>query len=255
MKTWIFPNNLNFYDIEEDFKNIGKVNWGQNRKVEPGDIVYIYRSTPSHKILWKCKVGRVNYYQRKNDEYTCSVTWTQKYCHGPFFEMIPLIAFEPMEKLSFQNLKKNGLKSRLMGPQTISAELVEYLKSVEKELGSSHLYDEYASTLSIDELRKQVKAAPQVITPQRQFQRNVYVSRYAKIRANGVCQLCGKAAPFIDRTGEPYLESHHVVWLANDGPDVIENVVALCPNCHKKMHILALSSDVQKLSAAAKKGI
>lgn len=43
------------------------------------------------------------------------------------------------------------------------------------------------------------------------------------------------------------MEAHHVVWLSNGGPDEIDNVVALCPNCHKKMHIVADINDEQAL--------
>lgn len=37
-----------------------------------------------------------------------------------------------------------------------------------------------------------------------------------------------KPAPFNDRKDKPYLETHHIVWLAPDGADMIENAVALC---------------------------
>lgn len=75
------------------------------------------------------------------------------------------------------------------------------------------------------------------------YERNPYVALYAKRRANGVCQLCGNKAPFSNKTGDPYLETHHIEWLAKGGDDTIENTVALCPNCHRKMHILDLESD------------
>jgi 5-methylcytosine-specific restriction protein A len=39
------------------------------------------------------------------------------------------------------------------------------------------------------------------------------------------------------------LEVHHIQWLSNDGDDTIDNIVALCPNCHRKMHILDLEKD------------
>jgi 5-methylcytosine-specific restriction endonuclease McrA len=65
----------------------------------------------------------------------------------------------------------------------------------------------------------------------------------AKDKAGGVCQLCNKKAPFKDRLGRPYLEVHHVRWISRGGEDVAENVVALCPNCHKKMHVLDLPDD------------
>ncbi|MFV5483444.1 HNH endonuclease [Acinetobacter towneri] len=45
----------------------------------------------------------------------------------------------------------------------------------------------------------------------------------------------------------PYLETHHIVWLARGGEDTISNTVALCPNCHKRMHLLDLEEDKVKL--------
>ena len=70
-------------------------------------------------------------------------------------------------------------------------------------------------------------------------------------RAKGICQLCAKPAPFADIYGEPFLEVHHVGWLANGGNDNIDNAVGLCPNCHRKMHILNLTSDIAKLKTIA----
>jgi 5-methylcytosine-specific restriction protein A len=79
------------------------------------------------------------------------------------------------------------------------------------------------------------------------YERDPSVSEYAKLRANGICQLCNQPAPFKNLDGEPYLETHHIIQLANGGPDTIENVAALCPNCHRKMDILNLRSDVAVL--------
>ena len=79
------------------------------------------------------------------------------------------------------------------------------------------------------------------------YTRNKYVSEYAKCRAGGKCQLCGRLAPFYDNEGRPYLEAHHIIRLADGGEDSENNVVALCPNCHRKMHSLNLEEDVNKL--------
>ncbi len=84
------------------------------------------------------------------------------------------------------------------------------------------------------------------------FIRDRYVSEYAKRRARGQCQLCGSPAPFKDQYGHPYLESHHIIWLADGGSDSIDNVAALCPNCHRKMHSLNLEEDVQTLLRVAR---
>lgn len=79
-------------------------------------------------------------------------------------------------------------------------------------------------------------------------ERNQYIAEYTKERANGICDLCGKEAPFKDKNGKPYLESHHVITLAENGPDAIYNTVAICPNCHRKIHVLHKKEDIERLS-------
>ena len=79
------------------------------------------------------------------------------------------------------------------------------------------------------------------------YTRNNEVSRITKLRAGGICELCGKQAPFNDGNGDPYLESHHIIWLSRGGEDSTNNTAALCPNCHKKMHVLDDKSDISFL--------
>lgn len=67
--------------------------------------------------------------------------------------------------------------------------------------------------------------------------------------ANGRCELCGKTFP----DGEIFLEAHHVVWLRDGGTPTVENTVALCPNCHKRVHLYRDPEDTKKLLQAAKR--
>jgi 5-methylcytosine-specific restriction protein A len=85
------------------------------------------------------------------------------------------------------------------------------------------------------------------------YERNVYIAELARRRASGICQLCDQPAPFTNKKGDPFLEPHHIVWLAKGGEDTVENTVFLCPNCHKKMHILNLKADRKKLKEEAQK--
>jgi 5-methylcytosine-specific restriction protein A len=87
------------------------------------------------------------------------------------------------------------------------------------------------------------------------YERDQLVSVYAKRKANGICQLCDHPAPFTDRHGDPFLETHHIIPLAEDGLDIIDNVVALCPNCHRKMHVVHAPADVVKLKEIAQKRV
>ena len=111
---------------------------------------------------------------------------------------------------------------------------------------------------SIDEIKEKAKKIENKKTNSKEVktiyrERNQYISEFTKERAKGVCDLCGKEAPFKDKSGKPYLESHHVIPLANNGPDAIYNTVAVCPNCHRKIHILNNKKDMKKLTNVIRK--
>ena len=85
------------------------------------------------------------------------------------------------------------------------------------------------------------------------YERNANISEQAKELAKGRCMLCKKKAPFEYAEGIPFLEAHHVTWLSKGGRDLLENTVALCPNCHRKMHYLDDPDDREKLRCIAKR--
>lgn len=76
--------------------------------------------------------------------------------------------------------------------------------------------------------------------------RDPAVKAYVLKLAGGLCELCLSEAPFIDQNGCPFLEVHHVRPLAEGGSDRVSNLVAVCPNCHRAVH---LSSDAEDLVA------
>ncbi|WP_079990749.1 HNH endonuclease signature motif containing protein [Haloarcula sp. CBA1127] len=71
---------------------------------------------------------------------------------------------------------------------------------------------------------------------QTSYTRSEIVKKYALRVADGICQGCGKDAPFISNDGNPYLEVHHLHRRSDGGPDHPDNVIALCPNCHRRVH-------------------
>lgn len=71
----------------------------------------------------------------------------------------------------------------------------------------------------------------------RAFRRNADVVVEVLIRANGTCEECHSPAPFFRATdNSPYLEVHHLKLLSAGGEDTVANAIALCPNCHRKLH-------------------
>ena len=73
-------------------------------------------------------------------------------------------------------------------------------------------------------------------SPRESYSRSEKIKQFALERADGTCEGCGKPAPFNRKTGGPYLEVHHVDELGEGGADHPDKVVALCPNCHRRVH-------------------
>ncbi|WP_167397270.1 HNH endonuclease [Lysinibacillus mangiferihumi] len=127
-----------------------------------------------------------------------------------------------------------------MSKKELEKDIHELMIDIEKE----------ANYLSLEELA--IKASQASEKGNRRvtissYNRNPYVGLYVKKRANGVCELCDQPAQFNDKNGYPYLECHHIEFLSEGGPDIIENCVALCVVCHKKAHILNEPADKYKM--------
>jgi len=98
------------------------------------------------------------------------------------------------------------------------------------------------SALTLEDLRRLAfSAATESSQAPSQGMRNVYqrsrdVRVYVLARANGKCEGCSAPAPFLRSDGTPYLEPHHLRRLSDGGPDHPAHVIALCPNCHRRVH-------------------
>lgn len=68
------------------------------------------------------------------------------------------------------------------------------------------------------------------------YSRSETVKNNTLNRAAGKCEFCGSEAPFLTDEGKPYLEVHHFIPLSEGGQDSTSNTLALCPNCHRKLH-------------------
>jgi len=90
----------------------------------------------------------------------------------------------------------------------------------------------------IAEINKQYDAPPKTITIQViRYIRNPHVVAERLFLAEGNCENCKKPAPFLRSSNQtPFLEVHHKIPLSQGGYDILENTVALCPNCHREMH-------------------
>lgn len=96
-------------------------------------------------------------------------------------------------------------------------------------------------TGSQNERRKRLLRAPKkpqmTVRIVKDYHRNPDVVAEVLVRAAGICEECRTPAPFLRKSdSSPYLEVHHIVQLAENGDDTVENAIALCPNCHRQRH-------------------
>ena len=65
---------------------------------------------------------------------------------------------------------------------------------------------------------------------------SLYLANYSDEEHYVKCECCGTKT-FIKQNDEPYLEYHHLIpFSIADGPDHYENIVGICPMCHRKIH-------------------
>ncbi len=81
---------------------------------------------------------------------------------------------------------------------------------------------------------------------------NVNVKEEAKAKANYECEINNDHITFISKANnQKYVEAHHLIPFSKRNEfdvsiDVVDNLVALCPNCHRKIH-LATDNEKKRL--------
>jgi predicted restriction endonuclease len=77
-----------------------------------------------------------------------------------------------------------------------------------------------------------------------QMSRSEKLSKQLKQLYFNTCQVCRTRVDI--GSGEFYSETHHIQPRAEGGPDVQENMIVLCSNCHKMFDLRAITIDLVK---------
>jgi hypothetical protein len=123
-------------------------------------------------------------------------------------------------------------------PQKFLDKVTKYIDSVDA-LGSE------TSGLVVDHLEDAIDDLDQASlgneTPSRKKFSSTFIVRDNRVRAqvvkraDGKCEFCD-ALGFKKPDGTHFVEAHHIISLAEQGPDTLDNVIALCPNHHREAH-------------------
>ena len=89
----------------------------------------------------------------------------------------------------------------------------------------------------------------------RAYKRDRKIREAVLAYAKGTCECCGELG-FELEDGSRYLETHHIIEVSARGPDSVDNVVAICANCHRKAHYAKdrLAFERVMISALRKRG-
>ncbi|NMF88262.1 HNH endonuclease [Aromatoleum petrolei] len=80
--------------------------------------------------------------------------------------------------------------------------------------------------------------------------RDTELARKIKFLHKDVCQLCETR---INLNGKTYSEAHHIKPLGTPhfGPDIPENIIVVCPNCHVALDYFVAPLEPEKFKAVA----
>lgn len=169
----------------------------------------------------------------------------------PSFTLSQIESADSFEKFCKDHDKSNEIFDlNVRGKDMYRRALVWYAKFLAPQAAAASLQDiEERFSAKVRQSLKDTSAAraarlkkagrvPRVITVTSvAYERNPDVVAQALLDAGGRCQECKAEAPFKRKTDNtPYLEVHHRIPLSRGGEDSLANAVALCPNCHRKLH-------------------
>lgn len=249
--SYFFQHNLHRYPykkMESEFKNNGVLEYKKkvtdSQKIEIGDIVYVYmtnlkNNTPS-RIIFSAEVV-----DKKNNMFTIK----------------PKNIVNNL-KLSYKYLvEKNGKDIVFRNKIGISDDLLKYIEKefsyceqfsmeklrlfVEDKLNYNDLINNQNDIFLSDE---QIK----LLNNRKPFlEENIKNTRYNTYSELGKyvlglkkykCDIDENHVSFLTKRNIPYMEAHHLLPMKYQKEfktinlDHLENIVCLCPLCHKKIH-------------------
>ena len=134
--TWLLPANSKFFDVDGCLKKYNEIYWTQNYKIQQGDIVYIYLSSPDSCVKYKLFVeaNDVPYsseFDKEKEFYVDVNDFEVAKAHNRFVKL-RLLAESHTQKMSLPHLLENGLQMAPRGAMNLSntsaAQLIKYIE-------------------------------------------------------------------------------------------------------------------------------
>jgi 5-methylcytosine-specific restriction protein A len=125
--------------------------------------------------------------------------------------------------------------------ETIGEYQTTTAKSLSQNTQSNH---EILQAFDLPARRKELR---RILTQINRIVRDTQIARRVKIIHNFCCQICGSTLDL--GNGSLYAESHHIKPLGfkHQGPDIVENILCVCPNHHALLDYGAIPLNLKDL--------
>ena len=161
--------------------------------------------------------------------YRTNGTWYHHLEHfpGALFDANGYILFQTESE--YRNCKYLQLGKQLSVPKGISS-IPGYIQVTEDVI-------QEASDVAEPE------ATSRVLCMVNRIIRDTALSRKVKNLYRSQCQICRVVLQL--HGGRPYAEAHHIKPLGSkhNGPDIVENIICVCPNCHAQLDFGGIELD------------
>lgn len=269
MTYWIIPSNEYTFRLIDCLRETDVVDWRQGRyRYNVGDIIYMYSSWPQQRIISKMVVERINVPSSEyiNDrKFWANIHEGERALEENKFIRLRLLKIASEgARLGIEDLKKHGLpgppQSSKIVYEVAEKELFEYLQEqfdsisfLEQGLDDDdsgfqqQIQDEEVSAGQVEADTSMHKPKFTVNNGSRVVERNSRYSKMALVEAEYKCICDARHITFQTPKGVPYMEGHHLIPCTASNTetywnrfrrniDCVENIVCLCPNCHRRIH-------------------
>lgn len=159
----------------------------------------------------------------------------------------------------FGNVSDEKLQANLQRFETIdemirvlNTEFVISIDDLEEANFQNNLDSDYTDVNTDDIPKTPQRKKQKTEKKYSQWDRKQIISKKAIKLANFKCEIDDTHKTFISETSNKmFMEAHHLIPLRNQNEfeydlDIVQNIVSICPNCHRKIH-LAKASEKQKI--------
>lgn len=250
-KYWIFPCNINQYDVYGAFEKYHQIYWRQHlTKVKKGDGVFIYVGKPSSRLAFYCDVIDTDIPKENALDIDDSEFYKSNLNDCKKYYKIELKEVLYDRNISIDKLREYGLLGNIQNQREISGKvLLSVLEKIncELEIGDSgEIVDPNIPYVHEEGEKKQRFVS--------YYERDSTLRKLCIKKYGCICQVCGiKLEDIYGKIAEGFIHVHHIKPISEFGykheTDAVKDLVPVCPNCHAMLHktLDGISPSIQEL--------